>query len=325
MRRREFVKLVAATVAWPITASAQKPMPVIVILAVAAPDNAGAQRNLAAFRQGLAESGYVDGRNVAIEYRWASANYDRLPGLAAELVARNVDIIVTEGGEGAAFAAKQATSTVPIVCFVDIDPVKHGLVASIARPGGNLTGINLHGLNAKRIELLCELVPEAKALAILVNPNVPFIEDEISDAEQAARTKGVQLHVVAAGTESEIAPAVAAARSLHADAIVIVGNPLFSRLMSETAALPTRYSLPAIYSGRFYVEAGGLLSYASELRTIYHRNGIYAAKILQGAKPVDLPMEQPTRFHLAINLKTAQALGLTVPQTLLARADEVIE
>ena len=325
MRRREFAKLVAATALWPITASAQKLMPVIGILAVAAPDNAGAQRNLAAFRQGLAESGYVDGRNVAIEYRWASANYDRLPGLAAELVARNVDIIVTEGGEGAAFAAKQATSIIPIVCFVGIDPVKHGLVASIARPGGNLTGISLHGLNAKRIELLCELVPEAKALAILVNPNVPFIEDEISDAEQAARTKGVQLHVVTAGTENEIAPAVAGARELHADGLVVVGNPLFSRLMSETAALPTRYSLPAIYSGRFYVEAGGLLSYASDLRTVYHRNGIYAGRILQGARPADLPMEQPTRFHLAINLKTAQALGLTVPQTLLARADEVIE
>ena len=327
MRRRDLLTLIAgAATLRPLASGAQqKATPVIGILAVAAPDNAGAQRNLAAFREGLAEAGYVEGRNVAIEYRWASANYDRLPGLAAELVARNVDVIVTEGGDGAALAAKGATSTIPIVCFVALDPVKRGFAASLARPGGNLTGISLHGLIAKRIELLCELVPEAKAIAILVNPNVPFVEDEISAAQQAARTKGVLLHVVTAGTESEIAPAVAAARALHVDGLVVVGNPLFSRLMSETAALPTRHSLPAIYSGRFYVEAGGLLSYASELRTVYHRNGVYAGKILRGARPADLPIEQPTRFHLAINLKTAKALGLTVPQSLFARADEVIE
>ena len=217
---------------------------------------------MAAFRQGLPEGGYIEGQNIAIEYRWASANYDRLPELAAELVARKVDVIVTGGGRPPP-CGKQASSIIPIVCFVGIDPVRHGLVASIARPGGNLTGMSLHGLDAKRIELLCELVPEAKAIAILVNPNVPFIEDQISDAEQAARTKGVQLHVVttqelrARSRQPSPLPAL-----LHADAIVIVGNPLFSRMMSETAALPTRYSLPD-NSGRFYVEAGGLLSYES--------------------------------------------------------------
>jgi putative ABC transport system substrate-binding protein len=327
MRRRDLIVLLGAAASIrPLAARAQqKAMPVIGILAAASPDNAGAQRMLAAFREGLSEAGYVEGRNIANEYRWAEAHFDRLPGLAADLVNRKVDLIVTEGGDVSVHAAKQATSTIPVVFHTNRDPVASGLVASLARPGGNLTGVNIHQLAAKRVELLSELVPQAKAIAILVNPDDPSVRDDIRDAQAAARTKGVQFHVVKASSDSEIEPAFATLNQLRADALVVVGSPLFSRRMVQLAALASSHAIPAVYGGRGYVEAGGLLSYASDLAAVYRLKGIYTARILKGAKPADLPVEQPSKFELVLNLKTAKALGLTVPQSIFARATEVIE
>jgi putative ABC transport system substrate-binding protein len=327
MRRRELVFLLGGgAIMWPMAARAQqKAMPVIGILAAASPDNAGAQRMLSAFREGLGEAGYVEGRNVAIEYRWAEAHFDRLPALAADLVARKVDLIVTEGGDPSVIAAKQATSTIPVVFHTNRDPVASGLVASLARPGGNLTGVNVHQLAAKRVELLSELVPQARAIAILVNPDDPSTNDDIRDAQEAARVKGVQLHIVKASSDGEIEPAFATLSQLRADALVVVGNPLFSRRMVQLAALASTHAIPAVYGGGAYVATGGLISYGSDLAAVYRLKGIYTAKILKGARPADLPVEQPSKFELVINLKTAKALGLTVPQSLFARADEVIE
>jgi putative ABC transport system substrate-binding protein len=326
--RRELLLLLGGAVTAPCVVRAQpksKPMPVIGILAAASPDNAGAQRMLAAFRKGLGEFGYVDGRNVTIEYRWAEGHYERLPALAADLVDRKVDVIVTEGGDPSVVAAKQATQTIPIVFHTDGDPVASGFIASLARPGGNLTGVSLHGLAAKRIELLSELVPQARAIALLVNPNEPFAGDEIRDGQEAARIKGVQLRVVKAGSDSEIEPAFAGLGEIGARGLVVIASVIFSRRMAQIVALASRYAIPAIYTGRLYVETGGLLSYASNLGEVYRLKGIYTGKILKGAKPADLPVQQPTKFELLINLKTAKALGLTVPPSLLARADEVIE
>jgi putative ABC transport system substrate-binding protein len=300
-------------------------MPVIGILAAASPDNAGAQRMLAAFCKGLGEFGYVEGQNIAIEYRWAEGHFDRLSTLAAELVDRKVEVIVTEGGDPSVLAAKRATSTIPVVFHTNRDPVASGLIASLARPGGNLTGVSLHGLAAKRIELLSELVPQARVIALLVNPNDPFAGDEIRDAQKAVSIKGVQLRVVKAGDDSEIEPAFASLSKMGAGALVVVGNPIFSRRMARIVALASRNAIPAIYTGRLYVETGGLLSYNSNLGEVYRLKGIYAGKILKGAKPADLPVEQPSRFELVVNLKTAAALGLTVPPSILARATEVIE
>jgi len=222
-------------------------------------------------------------------------------------------------------AAKQATSTIPVVFHTRRDPVANGLVTSLARPGGNLTGFSFHGLAAKRVELISEVVPQAKSIAILVNPEDLSAEDDIRDAEEAARARGMQRHVVKASSDSEIEPAFEILSRLQADALVVVGSPLFSRRMVQLAALVSSHAIPAIYEGRAYVDAGGLLSYGSDLAAVYRLKGIYTAKILKGAKPADLPVQQPTKFELAINLKTAKALGLTLPQSLFARADEVIE
>ena len=326
MRRRELLLLLGGALAVPRTLLAQqKPMPVIGILAAASPDNVGALRNLAAFREGLGEFGYVEGQNVAIEYRWAEGHFDRLPALAADLVDRKVDVIVTEGGDPAVLAAKQATSMIPVVFHTGRDPVAMGVVASLARPGGNLTGVSFHGLAAKRIDLLYDLVPQAKAIALLVNPNEPSADDEIRDAQEAARVKGVQLHVVKASSDSEIEPAFATLSQLRAGALVVVGSPLFSNRMVQLIALVSRHAIPAIYWSQTWVERGGLLSYGSNFQAVYRLKGIYTGKILKGAKPADLPVEQPSKVELVINLKTAKALGLTVPPLLLARADEVIE
>src|SRR6516164_7166396 len=222
-----------------------------------------AQRMLAAFREGLGEFGYVEGQNVAIEYRWAEGQFDRLPALAADLVDRKVEVIMTEGDEASVLAAKNATSTIPIVFDTNADPVAMGLIASLARPGGNLTGVSLHGLAAKRIELLSELVPQARTIAFLVNPNDPFAGDEIRDAQEAARIKGVQLRVVKVGSDSEIEPAFAGLSEMGAGALVVIGSVIFSRRMAQIVALASRYAIPAIYTGRLYVETGGLLSYGS--------------------------------------------------------------
>jgi putative ABC transport system substrate-binding protein len=300
-------------------------MPVIGFLGIGSPGPVAP--SVAALRQGLSETGYVEGQNVAIEFRWAEGSYDRLPALAADLVGRKVDLIATGGGNVSALAAKNATSTIPIVFVSGGDPVGAGLVASLGRPGGNLTGFSniAAGLRLKRIELLSELVPQARVIAVLVNPtNLPN-EPGIQEAQEAARAKGVQLQILKASTESEIDAAFASLAQLHTGALVIGGEPFFASRREQLVALASRHAVPAIYDWREFVAAGGLISYGTSLPAVFRQAGIYAGKILKGAKPADLPIQQPTTFELVINLKTAKALGLTVPQSLLVRADEVIE
>ena len=281
---------------------------------------------LAAFRQGLSETGYVEGQNVAIEYRWAEGRFDRLPELAADLVGRKVDVIATSGGDFTAVAAKNATSLIPIVFLAAGDPVEEGLVASLARPGGNLTGVTFIGVElwGKRVELISELVPETRALAALMNPNFPGAERNIRAVEEAARAKGLQLRILRAATESEIDAAFTALAELQTRAL-LVGAPTFLGQREQIVALAARYGVPAIYDWREYVAAGGLISYGTNLADTYRIIGTYVGKILKGAKPADLPVQQPTTFELVVNLKTARELRLTVPPSILGRADEVIE
>ncbi|HEY8874020.1 MAG TPA: ABC transporter substrate-binding protein [Stellaceae bacterium] len=315
-----------AALAWPRALRAQqKAMPVIGYLVTGSPDPNSPF--MAAFRQGLSETGYVEGQNVAIEHRGAEGHYDRLPALAADLVGRKVDVIVAVGGTPTALAAKNATSTIPIV-FRTGEPVADGLVASLARPGGNLTGFGMvvGELTPKLLELLSELVPQARMIAMLVNPNVPAVTERIiRDMEEAARAKGVQLPILKAGTESEINAAFASLVQLQAGALLDAADPFFFNRREQLVALASRHAVPAIYPWREFAVAGGLISYGPNLPAVFREIGIYAGKILKGAKPADLPVQQPTKFELVVNLKTAQALGLTMPQTLLARADEVIE
>jgi len=326
MRRRNFITLLGGTaVAWPLAARAQqKAMPVIGYLNTGSPDTNPPL--LAAFRQGLSETGYVEGQNLAIEYRWAEGHYDRLTALAADLVGRNVDLIIASSPPSA-LAAKSATSTIPIVFRGGADPVGDGLVASLARPRGNLTGVGFGGadLTAKRLELLTELVPRAGLIALLVNPNVSNAESIIRDVQEAARSKGLQLHVLKAGSESEIDTAFASAVQPHADALVVSADPFLSSRREQLVALASRHAVPAIYAWREFAASGGLISYGPSLAAALRLIGIYAGKILKGAKPSDLPVQQPTKFELVINIKTAKSLGLTVPPTLLAQADDVIE
>jgi ABC-type uncharacterized transport system substrate-binding protein len=326
MRRRDFITLLggAMTVA-PALRAQQKAMPVIGWLdAISAGFRAP---YLAAFRQGLSETGYVEGQNLTIEYRWAEGRYDRLPALAADLVSRKVDLIVASGALPSALAAKNATSTIPIVFTGVGDPVGVGLVASLARPGGNLPGFDLMSteLMPKRFELLSELVPQARAMALLVNPNYANTERIIREVQEAARGRGVQLHILKAGTESEIDAAFALLVELHAGALLVGADPFFNRQREQLVTLASRHSVPASYEFREFAAAGGLISYGSNPTAISRQVGLYVGRILKGEKPADLPVEQPTRFELVINLNTAKALGLTVPPSILAHADEVIE
>jgi putative tryptophan/tyrosine transport system substrate-binding protein len=326
MRRRELMLVLggAMTAAGGLRAQ-QKAMPVIGFLSSRTPGDAAAV--VAAFHQGLAETGYVEGQNLAIEYRWAEGRYDQLPALAVDLVGRNVDLIVASGGPPSVRAAKSATSTIPIVFTALGDPVRAGVVASLARPGGNLTGSSIMAteLTAKRLELLSELVPQGHVIALLVNPNSPEAEPTIRDAQEAARTKGVQLQVLKAGTEGEIDAAFAALVQRQAGALIVGNDPFFDGRVEQLVALASRHAVPAIYYSREFAASGGLISYGPSFTALYREAGIYAGRILKGEKPADLPVQQPTTFELVVNLKTAKALGLTVPQTILGRADEVIE
>jgi ABC-type uncharacterized transport system substrate-binding protein len=281
-----------------------------------------------AFQEGLREAGYIEGRNIAIEYRWAEGDYDRLPALAADLVGRQVDVILTGGGTKPILAAKNATSAIPLVFAIATDPVGSGLVETLARPGGNLTGISFLGVELvpKRLELLSELVPRAKVFGLLVNPKMDEISRrQIENAREAAQAKGLRVDVLNAETEGEVDAAFSALVKLRADALIVGDDAFFYNQRHQFAALAARDSLPAIYPLREQVTAGGLVSYGTSLPGAYRQAAVLMGKILRGARPAELPVEQPTKFELVINLKTAKALGLTVPQSLLARADEVIE
>ena len=325
MTRRELILLLGGAMTAAHTLHAQqKAMPVIGFLSSGSPGPSA--ENVAAFRQGLSETGYVEGKNVAIEYRWAEGSYDRLPALAANLVDLKVDVMVAGGL--VVLAAKGATSTIPIVFFGGAaDPVADGLVASLARPGGNLTGFNIlvTELMPKRLELLSDLVPRAGVIALLVNPNSAAAERQTRDVQEAARGKGVQLHILKAGTESEIDAAFATLVQQQAGALVVAADSFFIRRRDQLVALASRDAVPAIYAWREFAAAGGLISYGTNLTGVFRQAGIYAGRILKGEKPSDLPVQQPTKFELVINLKTAQALGLTVPQSFLMRADELTE
>jgi len=322
MKRREFMLMFSAAMAaaGPLRAQ-QKAMPVIGYLGQISPVS-----GLAPFREGLSDTGYVEGQNVAIEYRWAEGRYDRLPALAADLVHRKVDVIVTVGTPSA-LAAKSATSTIPIVFSVGSNPVELGFVASLARPGGNLTGVSIlvGELMPKRLELLSELAPQAGVIALLVNPNNAISERIMGDVQEAAHAKGVQLHIMKAGTESEIDAAFATLGQLHIGALLVGTDGFFSSRREQLVALASRHAIPAIYESRQFAAAGGLISYGPSLTALNRQVGIYVGKILKGAKPADLPVHQPTTFELVVNLNTAKALGLAVPPSILARADEVID
>jgi putative ABC transport system substrate-binding protein len=322
VKRRELLLLGGAMAAPYALRAQQKAMPVIGILGAASPGPIAA--DMAAFHQGLSETGYLEGQNVTIEYRWAEGHSDRLPALADELVGRKVDLIAALGGTPPAQAAKTATATIPIV-FSSGDPVGLGLVASLARPGGNLTGVSSLDLSPKRIEMLSDVVPRAKVFALLVNPNNPIVESVIRNAQEAARTKGVQLHVLKASTESEIDATFTTLTQTGVGALVMSSDGLFNSRLDQLAALASRHAVAAIYDWREFPAAGGLISYGPSRTGIFRELGVYAGKILKGAKPADLPVEQPTRFELVVNLNTAKALGLTIPHSMLMLADEVIE
>jgi len=326
MKRRNFITLLGgAALAWPRAIRAQqKAMPVIGYLFPLSPHRSSSV--VVAFRQGLGQTGYVEGQNVAIEYRWAEGSYDRLPALAADLVGRKVDVIMAAGGDESALAAKRATATIPIVFISLGDPVAEGLVASLARPGGNLTGFAALStdLNPKRFELLSELVPQARVIALLVNPNASNVAVVMREVQEAARAKRVQLLILKAGTESEIDAAFASLVERHAGALVVAADPFFSSRFDQLRALASHHAVPAIYFLPGFAASGGLIAYGPRIPAFYHQAGVYVGRILAGAKPGHLPVQQPATFALVINLKTAKALGLSVPQSILARADEVI-
>ena len=323
--RRELLAAIGGAAAWPLAARAQQPaMPVVGLLHPSSTDTS----RLRAFRQGLKDAGFIEGENVAIEYRSADDQTDRLPALAAELVQRRVAVIAAIGGIPSALAAKAATTTIPIVCLVGIDPVRLGLVASLARPGGNLTGINILSteLASKRLELLRALVPGATRIAVLVDPtNAAGTDSTLRDVGAAARALGLQIQVLNASTSLELEAAFATLVSERSDALLVGSTPFLFDRRVQLAQLAARHAVPAIYQDRHHAEVGGLMSYGASLVDAYRHVGVYTGRILKGAKPADLPVVQSTRFELVINVPTARMLGLNVPQALLATADEVIE
>jgi putative tryptophan/tyrosine transport system substrate-binding protein len=327
MQRRDFVTLiVGAAAAWPLVARAQQAgMPVIGYLMSGSPDRATSL--LQAFRQGLQAAGFVEGQNVTIEYRWADGQYDRLSAMAADLVRHKVSVIVATGGPLPALAAKSATDTIPIVFQSGSDPVAQGLVGSISRPGGNLSGVTTMAaeLGPKRLELLHEMVPAATAIALLVNPANPSSMNLAKDVQAAADTLGLQIHVLDARTERDLDTAFATLVRLQPGGLAIAPDPFFTGHGEKLAAMTARQMIPTIYQGREFVEAGGLMSFGGSFTESYRQLGVYAGRMLKGEKPADLPVQQATKVELVINLKTAKAFGIAVPMTLLGRADEVIE
>ena len=327
MKRREFITLLGgAATLWPLAAKAQQAaMPVIGFLNSRSPSEAASE--LAGFRRGLVEAGYVENQNVIIEYRWAENRYERLPAMATDLVGRSVAVIAATGGPVTGLAVKAATRTIPFVFISGVDPVKLGLVASFARPGGIATGVNMFitAVEAKRLGLLHELIPAATPIAVIVNPSSPEGDTQLSDVQTAAGAIGIQLRILRAGNEEEIDAAFATAGRAGVKALLVAADPLFNSHRERIVALAARHMIPGIYESRGYVTAGGLMSYGPDLVDMYRQVGVYTGQILKGVKPADLPVIQPTAFHLVINLKTAKALGLEVPPMLLARADEVIE
>jgi putative ABC transport system substrate-binding protein len=328
MRRRKFMTLLGGVAAaWPVAARAQQPkIPVIGFLSPLSPDSI--RHFVAAFRQGLGETGYAEGRNAAIEFHWAEGRFDRLAELAADLVSRQVNVIATPGSTAAALAAKSATTAIPIVFGIPDDPVKFGLVASLGRPGGNATGVNFFtaALVAKRLGLLRELLPAATHVAVLVNPANPAIADATRrDVQEAARTVGLQINIINASSGREIDAVFAAIASERVDALFVGSDVFFISRRVQLANLAARHAVPTTFAVRDYVEAGGLMSYGTNIPDMFRQVGVYTGRILKGAKPADLPVEQSTKFELVINNQTARMLGLTVPQSLLAVADEVIE
>jgi putative ABC transport system substrate-binding protein len=326
MRRREFILTVAGAAAWPLAARAQQPaLPAIGFLNSSSP--ASFARSLAAFRQGLKETGFVEGQNVAIEFRWAEGRYERLPDFAADLVKRGIAVLVATGGIVTALAAKAATTTIPIVFSSGADPVEIGLIAGLSRPGSNLTGVSLltGRLIGKRLEILHEVVPKASAIGVLINPNLPNVQIQLDDAQKAGRAIGQQLHILYAGSERDFESAFAAAVQARLGALMVGPDAFFSSRREQIVALAARERIPTIYEWREFTEAGGLMSYGSDRAAGYQQVGVYAGRILKGSNPADLPVVQLTKVEFVLNLRTARALGLTIPLPLLGRADEVIE
>jgi putative ABC transport system substrate-binding protein len=325
MRRREFITLLGGAATWPVAARAQQPVPVIGFFN---PGSSNAFSYLTdAFRRGLAEIGYVEGRNVLIEYRWADGHYDRLPELAADLVRRRVAVIAACGSSAPGLAAKAATSTIPIVFQTGGDPVDDGLVASMSRPGGNVTGVSRLSvaLDPKRLELLHEAVPKATVIACLINPTSPRAEVQIQQLQLSARSLGLKLEVVNANAERDLESAFAAMMKVGAAALVVAAEPTYTAFVEQIALGAVRHAIPTMFSNRISVAAGGLMSYDSSIADSFRQAGVYVGRILKGEKPADLPVLQPTKFELVINLKIAKEIGLTIPEAFLLRADELIE
>ena len=325
LRRRELITLLGGAVAWPLSARAQQAMPLIGYLSARSPDDTA--HLLAAFRRGLGENGFIEGQNVAIEYRWALGQYDRLPAMALELVRRSVTVLTATGGEPATFAAKAASSAIPIVFTVGGDPIKEGLVASYNRPGGNATGVRLLTIPAepKRLGLLHELVPQATTIGFLLDPAYSQSGSQLSDVQEAARTLSLQVNILRASTDREIETVFETVAPQGIQALAVAGDPFFDTRREKLVALAARHSVPTIYQFREYAVAGGLMSYGIDASEAYRLVGLYTGRVLKGVKPADLPVIETVKFQFVINLKTAKALGLKISDNLLSLADEVIE